>query len=340
MEQGERTEQEVVLQSVVVNGAYGLTDQVIYRGLASTIFLAADRKTSLQVGVKVLMKRNFDSDEERRNAVAEMQIHSALPPHPNVIQLLASEETPDAMLLVTPYTPHGDLWDLTRYGQTYCEAEVRNCIAQMLAALHHVHEAGIIHGDVKPQNFLLFRTQKRYCVQLCDFGLAERPSAASGLVSFHGVRGTSGWFAPEMLAHRDYGFGLDLFSCGLIMFRMLGGYPAFDPPSNFTEAVDFDERCWCHIGPLCRQLISQLLCLKPEGRGTAADLSGHQWVAGPPPEAPSEAQIKALSEFGPPPTTDVKFWPVGEVPNPHLCNSYASLAALAGDDAGSPMDEG
>jgi len=242
---------------------------------------------------------------------------------------------------VTPFTPHGDLWDLTRYGQTYCELQVRNCTAQILAALAHIHtKCGVVHGDIKPQNFLLFRHRKRYSMQLCDFGLAERPEAADGgLVAFHGVRGTSGWLAPEMLAHRDYGVALDLFATGLIVFRMLGGYPPFDPPSNFSDTVDFDERCWCHVGPLCRQIIVQLLNLDPICRGTAAELSNHEWVSGLPPIEPTEEQLKQLSAFGPPPATDVLFWHAGEVPNPHLCNSYVNLSGLASLAGDHDMDE-
>jgi len=336
-----RSEQEAVQCSDVIAKRFSLTEQVVYRGLASTIFHGLDRGSFLQVAVKVLMKRSFDSDGEYRNALAEVELHAAIPANPNIIRLLASEETADAILLVTPYTPHGDLWNLTSFGQTYCEAEVRLCAAQMLAALRHLHSVcGVVHCDVKPHNFLLFRSQGRYSVQLIDFGLAEMPGA-SGVVVWHGVRGTSGWYAPEMLAHEDYSFTVDLFGIGLIIFRMLGGYHPFDPPSAFRRGADFDERCWCHVGPLCRQFIGKLLSIAPVERGTSAEACAHAWASGPPPPDPTAEQLKLLSTYGPPPSTDVKFWPPGEVPEPHLCNSYlnlAELAGMAGKDDGMDID--
>jgi len=336
-----RSEQEVVQLSDVVSKKYALTDQVVYRGLASTIFHGLDRGSFLQVAIKVLMKRTFDCEAEYKNAVAEAELHAAIPANPNIIRMLVSEETPDAILLVTPYTPHGDLWSLTSYGQTYCESEVRLCAAQMLAALEHLHAiCNIVHCDIKPHNFLLFRSQGRYSVQLIDFGLAEQPGT-NGMVTWHGTRGTSGWYAPEMLARQDYGYPVDLFGIGLILFRMLGGYHPFDPPSNFRQAAEFDDRCWCHIGPVCREFLCKLLSVPPAGRGTAAEACEHIWVRGPPPPEPTAEQLRILSTCGPPPCTDVKFWPAGQVPEPHLCNSYlnlAELAALGGKDDAMDID--
>mmetsp|Transcript_49225 Transcript_49225/g.124969 ORF Transcript_49225/g.124969 Transcript_49225/m.124969 type:complete len:343 (+) Transcript_49225:108-1136(+) len=333
------SEKEVVKRSSIA-AKYNLTGDVIYRGLASTIFLAVEKGTFLQVGVKVLMKSSFDSEEEHRNAVREIEIHSSLPPHSNVIRVLASEETPDAILLVTPYTPHGDLWQLTKYSQTYCENEVQNCAGQIMSALKFIHSVcGLIHGDIKPQNFLLYRVSKRYCVQLCDFGLAERPDPTSGIITFHGVRGTSGWFAPEMLDHQDYSHSLDLFACGLIFFRMLGGYAPFDPPSKVRQALEFDDRCWCHVTLPCKQQIAQLLSVEPDMRGTAADALEGEWIGGLGPPMPTPEQLQALSAFGPPPNSEVQFWPPGTVPEPHLRNSYANLQSLVDASRGSSDED-
>jgi len=251
-----------------------MTEQAVYRGLSSTIFLAVERGTLLQVGMKVIMKNKLDSPQELAQALSEMKLHAAIPPHSNVIpRLLAAEETPSAILMVTQYTPHGDLWELICFGKTYCEAEVRNCAGQMFSALRHIHlVCNLVHGDIKPQNFLLFRVDGRHSVQLCDFGLAEHPDRPNSMVSWRGLRGTSGWFAPEMLAQRDYSQAIDLFACGLILFRMLGGYPPFDPPSRFREPAEFDDRYWCHISLPCRQLIAQLLSFEPVERRTASDV--------------------------------------------------------------------
>jgi len=325
-------EKQVVTESSI-SKKYVLTGEIIYRGLASTIFLGVERKTLLHVGIKVMVKSRFDSQEEHNNALREIQIHGSLGKHPNVIRLVAAEATPTGYVIVTPYTPHGDLNELTRYGKTYCESEVRHCAAQMLSALHHVHDAGIAHCDIKPANFLMFKVDGRYAVQLIDFGLAERPDHqevpgfSPGAITFRGVRGTSGWFSPEMLAHRDYTQAIDIWGVGLILYRMLGGYHPFDPPSRFTQEIEFDDTCWCHIGPICRSFLMKLLTLEPSERGTAESLRQEEWITTEPP-APDPELLKAMSKWGPPPCTDVLFWPVCSIPAPHMRMSYADLTSF------------
>jgi len=336
-------EREAVLKSGIVAKRFMLGDRVIAGNFASTVLLASARSDAAPAAVKVLMKSNFASEQERKSAMMEVAIHSAMLPHANVLGLLAAEETPDAILLVTPFMADGDLWSLMQYGQTFLEVQVRNCMAQMLAAAAHVHDVcGLIHADIKPQNFLLARKDGRFAIQLCDFGFSERPGP-EGYVAFYVVRGTSGWLAPEMLRHSDYSFSLDLFPLGLIAFRMLGGYAPFDPPSRFQPKVDYDDRCWCHIGDVCRDFISKLLCLEPSGRGTAAEASEHPWIQGPEPEPPTQQQLDALAAYGPPPDSTAVFWPAESVPKPCSCAGESTVVrsrcGSSDDDYSSDFNE-
>lgn len=316
----ESAEGQAILASPLAN-RFAITGKEVYRGMASTVFLGIEMSSRLQVVIKVLLKANFTS-EEARNAVNEIQIHTDMPPHRNVVHLLATEETDAAMLLVMPYTPHGDLWSLVRHSVTYCEEQAQNCASQMLQGLRHVHAAKIVHTDIKPHNFLLFRAGGNYSVQLCDFGLATRLEREEALPN-HGVRGTSGWYSPEMLAGKDYTHALDLFGVGLILFRMLGGYEPFMPCSLFVEPVEFDDSCWIHISEPCRDLITKLLILDPAKRITAAEACEHPWVSGPPPPRPTQEQMEALCEWGPPPREDMIFWSPEDVPAHGRQNSFA-----------------
>jgi len=325
---------EAVLSSAMVSKRFKLLERVIAGNYASTVLHAAKHDNSAQVVVKVLLKKNFASEQERMSAMDEVAIHSALLPHPNVLKHIASEETPEAILLVTPFVQHGDLWSLMQYGQTFGEAQVRNCAAQMLSATGHIHDVcGLIHADIKPHNFLLVQQEGRYALRLCDFGFTQRPEP-DGLVRFTSIRGTSGWLAPEMLRHMDYGFAIDLFGLGLIVFRMLGGYAPFHPPSKFQEVVDYDERCWCHVGDTCRQLVSKLLSLEPSCRGTAASALSDPWICGPEPAPPTPEQLALVGLYGPPPDTDVEFWPVSGLSYSYDCDGDVDLSTVARSHCG------
>eukprot|EP00747_Dinoflagellata_sp_TGD_P206886 gnl/TRDRNA2_/TRDRNA2_80518_c0_seq2.p1 gnl/TRDRNA2_/TRDRNA2_80518_c0~~gnl/TRDRNA2_/TRDRNA2_80518_c0_seq2.p1 ORF type:complete len:318 (+),score=67.81 gnl/TRDRNA2_/TRDRNA2_80518_c0_seq2:54-1007(+) len=306
---------EEVAKAASISSKYELTGEVVYTSVACTILHANQKASGVEVVIKVVFVAKCDDKEEVRRAQAEVEAHRNLPPHPNIVSFLDAEETTTAILLVIEYTAHGDLWSLVRYGQTYCEQEVRNCAAQLLAALEHVHtHCKLVHLDIKPHNLLLFLIDGRLVLQLCDFGLAEQLLEPRRKVRFNGVRGTSGWIAPEVLRREDYGEEVDLFGSGIILFRMLGGYHPFDPPSNFKEGAQFDDSYWCHISPLCRDFLAKMLAIDPAERGTASELRAHAWLEGPPPPEPSPEILERLSNYGPPPTTDVLFWPVKEVP--------------------------
>lgn len=305
------------LENSDLAASYTLTETVLYAGLASTIYLSTQRESGLKIGLKVILKSTMDSEELRR-ARLEIDLHSAVPTHPNILQLLAALETNDAFLLATPYTPKGDLWQITQFGTTYCETEVRNCAAQMYTALNYIHsECDILHGDIKPHNFLLFLVDTRHVVQLCDFGLADRPATPGGLFPWTGLRGTSGWFSPELIRGEQHGFLIDVFGVGLILFRMLGGYAPFDPPCNF-EPVEFDRMYWVHVSLACQNFLQQVLAFEPEQRSTAADARAHEWLSGPPPPEPTTQQLDELCRCGPKPCSTFLFWPAEEEVPPQI----------------------
>jgi len=324
-------EREAILQGGLCERfAVPENPQVIYRGLASCLLLGVEKKTNVRVAIKALLKSRFQNEKELKQSLREIELHASVPRHKNVLELLYSEEQAFAITLVFPYTPDGDLWELMRYGQTYCEKEVRNCTEQLLSALHHVHTANILHGDIKPHNFLLFRVDGRFAVQLCDFGFAEHPDQPGGVCTHRELKGTHGWFAPEMLAEQSHSFSLDLFGIGLILWRLLAGYAPFDPPSCFLP-LDFDERYWCHVSSPCRELVAQLLSLTPGNRGTAAQSLQHVWLAGGEPPEPSAEVMQELAKYGAPPQTSVHFWPVGLIPSKEWQKSYANLVDACGD---------
>lgn len=289
-----------------------LSGEVLCQCFGTSVFLGAEQVSTRPVAVKVVQKPQYEGEEaeaELQRSLEELRVHATVPPHPNILQLLAAEETPSAFVLVTPFVPDGTLWDLMRYGQTYCEREVRNCAAQILAALRHLHETcSLVHGDLKPQNLLLERVLGQHTLKLCDFGLARYVEKSNGSVTFTGLHGTAGWFAPEQLLELDFGFGVDLFACGLIVFRMLSGYAPFEPAAAcLHDAVELDERYWFHVSDSCHSFVLQLLAFDPMARGTAHAVSEHPWLLGPPPLEPTTDKLTSVSALGGVPVNDVHF---------------------------------
>eukprot|EP00392_Amoebophrya_sp_AT5.2_P017278 g17609.t1 len=221
------------------------------------------------------------------------------------------EETPQAVILVTPYVRTGDLWDQIRYGDTVYEAEGRNFLAQVMQGLDIFHnQLSLVHGDIKPHNMLLRLVEGKFVVQLCDFGLTEAVDHSSRLIHYTGLRGTSGYFAPEMLSQLDYGFGIDVFALGVTLFRMLVGYEPFYPPSNFETPV-FEPQYWSHISEDCKHLLRCMLELNPSARISVGDALQHPWLV------KRVVSNEAPAGYGAPPNENLKFYdPSGQIPFP------------------------
>ena len=87
---------------------------------------------------------------------------------------------------------------------------------------------GVVHRDLKPENILLVDKSPTAQVKLGDFGLSKFLREGHKL---HSICGTWAYSAPEMRARGrpGYGFKVDMWSVGIIMFIMLSGYHPFDP---------------------------------------------------------------------------------------------------------------
>jgi serine/threonine protein kinase len=104
----------------------------------------------------------------------------------------------------------------------------------MLRALEVIHDARVVHRDIKPDNFLC--SGEYMTVKLCDFGLAKIMTSATRS-SCTGVFGTAPFMSPEMIGNRGYGVKTDLWSVGVIVYVMLFGRFPYEPERHNHNAM-------------------------------------------------------------------------------------------------------
>ncbi|XP_053195517.1 LOW QUALITY PROTEIN: calcium/calmodulin-dependent protein kinase type II subunit beta [Scomber japonicus] len=158
-----------------------------------------------------------------------------------------------------------------------------HCIQQILEAVLHCHQMGVVHRDLKPENLLLASKCKNAAVKLADFGLAIEVQGDQQ--AWFGFAGTPGYLSPEVLRKEAYGKPVDIWACGVILYILLVGYPPFwdeDQHKLYQQikagAYDFPSPEWDTVTPEAKNLINQMLTINPSKRITAQEALKHPWV--------------------------------------------------------------
>lgn len=266
-------------------------------GLSSVVRRCVHKASGQEYAVKILDKLvdhgGCDIGEITQN---EVKILKMLSGHQNIISLVDFFESPTFFFLVFELAVGGELFDQLTKDVTFSEKRARKVMYEILTAVKHIHSKHIVHRDLKPENILLNDDQT---IKLSDFGFAKQLESGETLSD---LCGTLGYLSPEVLRANmyddqpGYGFKVDLWSCGVIMFTLLAGCPPF---WHRRQAVlvrsimecryQFSGPEWADISDSAKDLISKLLVLEPERRYSADDCLKHPWLEG--------VQISRLQTF-------------------------------------------
>jgi MAP kinase interacting serine/threonine kinase len=179
-----------------------------------------------------------------------------------------------------------------------------------------LHDKGIAHRDVKPENILCTEPTHVSPVKLCDLDLASKVSLppAMSVPELASPVGSAEFMAPEVVdafvgESLKYDKRCDMWSVGVILYIMLCGYPPFygecwrqncgwdqgEPCSDCQENLfariqlgefDFPEEEWCRVSDDAKDLICRLLVKDVRVRYTADDVLRHRWIRNDAPKTP------------------------------------------------------
>nr|XP_010342847.2 calcium/calmodulin-dependent protein kinase type II subunit alpha isoform X4 [Saimiri boliviensis boliviensis] len=204
--------------------------------------------------------------------------------HPNIVRLHDSISEEGHHYLIFDLVTGGELFEDIVAREYYSEADASHCIQQILEAVLHCHQMGVVHRDLKPENLLLASKLKGAAVKLADFGLAIEVEGEQQ--AWFGFAGTPGYLSPEVLRKDPYGKPVDLWACGVILYILLVGYPPFwdeDQHRLYQQikagAYDFPSPEWDTVTPEAKDLINKMLTINPCKRITAAEALKHPWIS-------------------------------------------------------------
>ncbi|XP_033986822.1 calcium/calmodulin-dependent protein kinase type II delta 1 chain isoform X2 [Trematomus bernacchii] len=203
--------------------------------------------------------------------------------HTNIVRLHDSISEEGFHYLVFDLVTGGELFEDIVAREYYSESDASHCIQQILEAVLHCHQTGVVHRDLKPENLLLASKLKGAAVKLADFGLAIEVQGDQQ--AWFGFAGTPGYLSPEVLRKDPYGMPVDMWACGVILYILLVGYPPFwdeDQHRLYQQikagAYDFPSPEWDTVTPEAKDLINKMLTINPAKRVTATDALKHPWI--------------------------------------------------------------
>jgi tRNA A-37 threonylcarbamoyl transferase component Bud32 len=245
------------------------------RGATAAVYLATDESLGIDVALKVLHPQLASAARAgaRERFFAEARVAAAIR-HPGVVAIYDVDDT--ARALSMEYVAGGTLRARLRERAAASADEITSTAASLLEALAHVHERGVVHGDIKPSNLLL---RAPGTVVLADFGAAELQAAERGasppvtMSSADGPAGTPQYLAPEQFRGARPSPGTDLYAAGAVLWEMATGRPLrghADLLRGALDSVSLPPGTRLALGPTLTALIASLIGIDPAARPPSA----------------------------------------------------------------------
>lgn len=279
-----RGHQRRIVISKIENNCIGKYEclALIGKGSFGKVFLASTPE-HVPVAVKVLPKARLATRRKQRLLADEKQVMVQCGQHPFILALIEAFQTKDHICLVSEFCEGGEMFfHLDRAGH-FQEISVRFYCAEIASALVHLHRHRIAYRDLKSENILLDRKGH---IRLADFGLA-----APNVSEWRGARsvcGTPAYIAPEMIRQGGrsgigYGYCVDWWALGTLMYDMLIGHPPFYSASMDTMCENILNRqltfpVHVRTSSAARDIIRRFLRRTPEQRLGASTAGGYEAV--------------------------------------------------------------
>jgi serine/threonine protein kinase len=252
------------------------TLDIVGKGTFGDVWRARHILTNQIVAVKKISLQNNANLADRIRK--EVTICSRID-HPLIAQFFEYIETPTECYIVQEFA-QGSFSNFVARHHGLSEAHCRRYFTQLLSVVEYLHQSlHVIHRDLKMENLLLdIHTNLR----LIDFGLSDILHGDQILTE---ACGTPACAAPELIQGLGYGYQIDVWGLGIILYAMtVGSIPFYDPDVStvLRMIVSEDLQIPDSISPTLRDLIEQLMQKDPAKRITLREIREHEWLRGNP----------------------------------------------------------
>ncbi|KAF9325026.1 hypothetical protein BG006_011452 [Podila minutissima] len=259
--------------------------QTLGEGEFAKVKLGMHAESGEEVAIKLIRRQSVDNTPRINKIGREISVLRTIR-HPNIISLFDVIETERYIGIVIEYASGGELFDHILAHRYLKEKDACRLFAQLMSGVNYLHSKHIVHRDLKLENLLLDRNRN---IMITDFGFANQfESSTRDLMSTS--CGSPCYAAPELVISDGLyvGSGVDIWSCGVILYAMLAGYLPFDDdPSNpdgdninqlynyiLATTLVFPD----YISPDARDLLRMMLVPDPAKRCNMKRIMNHRWL--------------------------------------------------------------
>ena len=216
---------------VILDGRYEVKKRIGVGGMAD-VYRAFDRLEGRDVAVKILKNEYTKNDEFLQRFKNESKAIAVLS-HPNIVKVYDVSFGDRIQYIVMEYIDGITLKEYISHQHVIPWKEAVHFTVQILQALQHAHEKGIVHRDMKPQNIMLLQDGS---IKVTDFGIARFSNNETRTMTDKAI-GSVHYIAPEQARGDNTDGKADIYSVGVMLYEMLTGKLPFDADSAVSVAI-------------------------------------------------------------------------------------------------------
>ena len=290
--------------------------RLLGKGSSAQVFEVTDRSSGVTYACKVVHKNTTINDDGTMTTEAEILKRLK---HDNVVRLHELYETSSSKWYIMELAGAGTLYSALASEKVYSEELVAQTFKRVLQGVQYLHEMGVVHRDLKPDNILCTIQEvdgvRTIVPKIVDFGLSavlnQTHASAHKMKSYRKLKqiwGTKEYFAPEVY-EKAYGPQADVWSLGCVLYELLTGETPFPVREKQASVVEryllngghklkrhFElQPGWQALSAEARDLIHRMLKVNPRKRLSVAECLAHPFITGEA-LAPSSTSVSEVSQ--------------------------------------------
>lgn len=260
--------------------------KILGDGVSGEVRKITHKETGKMFALKQLDMSKIKSERQAMQLLEEIEIMCQLD-HPNIIKLEEVYESDEHIYLVVELCHGGELFDRLdmQPGYRYSEEKSAQLMIQIVSAVQYIHSQGIVHRDLKLENFLFSKPDSDSDLKMIDFGLAKHLTYSE---KEKDAVGTPYTVAPEVILG-SYTESCDVWGIGVIAYLLLSGDPPFGGCDGgplrqvrkniLSGTFSFDPPdIWDNISDEAKDFITDLLQVDPIKRPSSRELLWTPWL--------------------------------------------------------------